>query len=176
MNAEPDVRVYPQGLESEFPNGPPTTVITDRGCRLVLRFGKGDRTGEGDLQELRLLPGDETLKPRVLRRFAPQAELYLAYSRAALRVMGPEGTPRSRREKLRSAADALREIAGPGRSLPPWFYEQIAEEYRALVAEGEPHPIKTLGENHHVTISAASHWVKEARRRGHLPERKKVTS
>jgi len=36
------------------------------------------------------------------------------------------------------------------------------------VSEGEAHPVKALGEIHHVTISAASRWVKEARRRGYV--------
>jgi hypothetical protein len=44
-------------------------------------------------------------------------------------------------------------------------------EYEALVADGEKHPVKTLAEKHNVTISAASHWLREARRRGLLPEK-----
>ena len=56
----------------------------------------------------------------------------------------------------------------PGRGLGPDFYRAIGEHYNALVAEGERHPVKTLGEIHHVTISAASRWLKEARRRGFL--------
>ena len=51
------------------------------------------------------------------------------------------------------------------------FYRTIATTYESLVAEGEPHPVKALSENNHVTISAASRWVNEARQRGYLPEK-----
>jgi hypothetical protein len=176
MNDEPDVHVYPHGLSDD---GPPTAVITHRGCRLVLRFADGDYLGEGDVQELCLLPDTEKLELRILRQFAPPAEFYLAYARAAMRVLKPVETAAKRREKwdrLRDSAEALRAIAGPGRGLPPKFYRGIAAEYEAYVEGGEPHPIKTLGEKHHVTISAASRWVKEARRLGFLPERKRVTA
>jgi hypothetical protein len=180
MNDEPEVRIRAQGLEDEFPDGPPTAVITYRGCRLILRFAEGDILGEGDVQELRLLPDTQTLELRVLRQFAPQAELYLAYARAAMRILEPKKTAEERREKwdrLRASAEALREISGPGRGLTDGFYRTIAEEHQALLDGGEPHPIKALGENHHVTISAASHWIKEARRRGHLPAaQRKVTA
>jgi hypothetical protein len=171
MDDEPQVRVRAQGLEEEFPEGPPTAVIAHRGCQLILRFADGGLLGEGDVQELRLLPDTETLKPRVLRQFAPQAEFYLAYARAAMRILKPEETAEKRRAKwvrFNGAAEALREIAGPGRGLPPKFFKAIAEEYRAFIDEGEPHPVKAIGEKHHVTISAASRWVKEAKRRGYL--------
>jgi hypothetical protein len=167
---EPQVKVWPRGLKDEFPDGPPTAVVTHRGCQLVLRFAPEDFRGEGQLQELRLLPGSKQLGPRHLRQFAPQAELYLAYARSAMRIFGPEGTVESRRENFRGAADALRQIGGPGRGLSDQFYRTIAKNYAALVAEGEPHPIKALKEIHHVTISAASRWVKEARRRGYITE------
>jgi hypothetical protein len=105
----------------------------------------------------------------VLREFAPDAELYLAYARAAMRIFRIEETEEGRRgkwENLAGAAGALREIAGPGRGLSDEFYRKIAMQYRALEDEGERYPIKALGERNHVTISAASRWVKEARRRG----------
>jgi hypothetical protein len=169
--SEPSARVFNKGLEGELPHGPPTVVISHRGCQLVLRFADGDHLGEGDVQELLLLPDTEKLEPRILRQFAPQAELYLAYARSAMRVLKPVKTAEKHQEKwdrLRDSAEALREIAGPGRGLTDEFYRAIAREHDALVEGGEPHPIKTLGENHHVTISAASRWVKEARRRGFM--------
>jgi hypothetical protein len=170
---EPNVKVFPHGLSHEFPNGPPTAVIAHRGCRLVLRFGEGDYAGEGQLQALELHPDAETLEPRVLRRFSPQAELYVAYARAAMRVFGPEGTPESRRDNLRGAAEALRQIGGPGRGLSDEFFRTIAKHYDAIVSEGEPHPVKALGEAHSVTIGAASRWIKEARRRGFITRRRR---
>jgi hypothetical protein len=168
MSVEPEVTVFPKGLKGEFPEGPPTAVLKHRGCELVLRFAPGDFAGEGNLQELRLLPGTEDLRPRVLRQFAPDAEQYLAFAQAAMRIFGPEGTPEEREQNFRDRADVLRRIAGPRRELSNGFYKVIASSYAALVAEGEPHPVKALGEKHHVTISAASRWLKEARRRGLL--------
>jgi hypothetical protein len=165
---EPQVKVFPRGIDDEFPHGPPTAVITDRGCRLLLRFAPGDFTGEGPVEELRVLPGAQPLEPRVLRRFAPQADVYVAYARAAMRVLKPDATSEENWERLRGAADALRAIGGPGRGHSDAFYRQIATQYDALVSEGEPHPIKTIGEINHATISASSRWVKEARRRGHI--------
>jgi hypothetical protein len=170
VREEPNATAYPLGLEDEFPSGPPTVVVTHRGCQLVLRFAPGDVAGEGQIQELRLLPGTETLTPRVLRGFAPQAELYLAVARSAMRVFGPEGTPETRRDDFRGAVQALREISGPGRGHPDEHYRVIARHYQALVAGGEPHPVKALGESHHVTISAASRWITEARRRGYISD------
>lgn len=152
----PDVWVYPAGREALTKEGPPEVVIKDRGCELVLVFP--DMTGEGNLQELRLRPDVEQLEPRVLRRFAPQAELYLALARAALRMQGDDD--------VRGAVEALRSIGRPGRGLPDPFYRTIAANYRALLSEGERHPVKAIAEIHHVTISAASRWLKEARRRG----------
>ena len=65
MNDEPVATAYPKGLQDEFPDGPPTTVVKHRGCRLVLRFAPGDFMGEGLVQELRLLPDTQKLEPRV---------------------------------------------------------------------------------------------------------------
>jgi hypothetical protein len=165
MSDEPQAKAFPKGLADEFPNGPPTVVVTHRGYELVLRFAEGDFYGEHDPQELRVLPGTKKLQPRVLRDFAPQSDVYLAYARAAMRILGPEGTPESRVKDYRGAAEALRQVGGPGRGLKPEFYRTIAENYEALVAGGEPHPVKALAEIHHVTISAASRWVSEAKRR-----------
>jgi len=171
MSDEPQAKAFPKGLEDEFPNGPPTVVVTHRGLEFVLQFAPGDFSGEGDLRELRLRPGTEELRPRALRGFAPEAEVYLAYARAAMRILGPEGTPESRMENFRRAAAALRQIAGPGRRLTDGFYRTIAANYDALVNEGEPHPIKALSEIHNVTIGAASRWVSEAKRRKLIRER-----
>jgi hypothetical protein len=169
--AEPKVTVYGHGVGDEFPDGPPTAVVSHQGIKLVLRFAPGDLAGEGALQELRVLPDTSQLEPRALRRFAPQAELYLSFARAAMRILGsPESEPW---ESFRAAAQPLREIAGPGRRLSDEFYRQIARTYEALTDEGEPHPVKALSEIHSVTISAASRWVSGARDRGFLPPKNK---
>jgi hypothetical protein len=170
MSSEPEARAFPKGLEDEFPDGPPTVVVAHRGCKLVLRFAPGDFGGEGELEELRLLPGTKELRLGALLQFVPHATEYLGYARAAMRILGPHGTPEERWENVRSSAQALREIAGPGRGLSDRFYREIAENYAALVDEGERHPVKALSEIHHVTISAASRWIKEAKRRGYIKE------
>ena len=84
-----------------------------------------------------------------------------------MRILKPENTPRNARRNGIASANPLRlfgQISGPGRGLTDEFFKTIAEEYQAFVDEGEPHPVKAIGENHHVTISAASRWIKEARR------------
>ena len=165
MSDEPQAKAFPKGLKDEFPDGPPTVVVTHLGCELILRFAPGDFNGEGQLQELRLLPGTKNLRPRVLADFVPRAERYLAYARATMRILGPEGTPETRMQQYRGAAKALREISGPGRGLSDQFYRLVADNYNELVAEGEPHPVKALSKIHNVTIGAASRWISEARRR-----------
>jgi hypothetical protein len=170
LRNEPEAKAYPNGLEDEFPNGPPTVVVAHLGFELVLRFAPGDFTGEGELRELRLLPQTEELRLGALLQFVPHAKEYLGHARAAMRILGPEGTPEERWENFRSSAQALREIAGPGRGLSDRFYREIAENYIALEGQGERHPVKAISKIHHVTISAASRWIKEARRRGYIEE------
>jgi hypothetical protein len=68
-------------------------------------------------------------------------------------------------------SQALRDLGSTRRGLSPDHYRQVADQYAWLLAEGEKHPVKALGEMHHVTISAASRWIKEARRRGLIDEK-----
>ncbi len=49
------------------------------------------------------------------------------------------------------------------------FYAGIGEQYKTITSEDAPQPVKTLAEQYYVTISAASRWIKEARRRGYVP-------
>jgi hypothetical protein len=162
---DPNVRVWPRGEDGE--EGRTKVSIKHRpgslfsGLELQLFFE--EYAGEAPLREVRVLPddGDEAaVELRVLRRLMPQADLYLALARAAIRWDY---------EDLEGAVKALREVGRPGRGLPDDFYRAIAESYASLVAEGEPHPVKALGEKHHGSISAASRWLKEARRRGFVP-------
>ena len=96
-------------------------------------------------------------------------ELYFAYARKAMRSMSSKhGTFEERQKAFEGAARALRQAGGPGRGYVDEFYETIGDQYRALVEEGHPHPVKAIGERNHVTISGASRWIKEARRRGFL--------
>lgn len=169
---QPQAQAFPLGLEDKLPDGLPAAVVTHRGCRLVLRFAPGDVLAEGPLQELCVRPDTAELTPRALREFAKHADTYVAYARAAVRILGPDGTAEERWNKLRGTTDALREIGGPGRGHDDEFYKQIAAQYLALVDGDEPHPVKTLGEMNHIQISGASRWITEARRRGFLPKKK----
>jgi hypothetical protein len=155
----PDIQVWPGGPDlDKFPDGDPEVGIKHRGCELRLRFAKSEPFGEGELLEVRVLPDEEpTLKPKALRQFAPDADQYLAAARAAMKF---------KVDDIQAGVEVLRGLGGPGRALTHDFYRGIAREYAALLAGGEKHPVKALGEKHHATISAASRWLKEARRRG----------
>lgn len=173
MAEKPKGNVYPHGLRDEFPNGPPTVVIRHWGCELVLRFAPEDFTGAGPPDEVWLRPDTKKLTPFQLRKFVPRVEQYLEYARANMNIFGPEGTPKERIERARRAAEDVRSLSGPGRGLPPGFFRDIAAEYEALLAEGQPYPVKAISLNHNVVISAASHWIKECRRRDLLPPKPK---
>lgn len=127
-----------------------------------------------------IYPDTDPLEPRVLRRFAPQAELYVAHAQSAMRLLGGEeskyGGVDERWEKYVQGTKPLLDVGKAGRGLSPAFYDTISEQYKLLVEQGEPHPIKTLAEAHSVTMSAASRWVKEARRIGKLPPKERRRS
>ena len=121
------VEAHRHGLPEELTRGGPkhegraSAVIEHQGFKLVFRFARGDITGQGDLQELWIRPGSEPLEPRVLRRFAPHAEMYLAHARAAMRSGGErpaagadfEAQVERQTKDLRDSAETLRSIAGP---------------------------------------------------------------
>jgi hypothetical protein len=174
MDNPPKVDVYCSADTAE-------AAIQHRGATLRIRFAGDDQAGRGLPVSFEICPGSEPLEPRVLRRFAPQAELYVAYARSALRTFGlarfaGEETSEERLEALADATQPLRQVGRAGRGLSPRFYETIADQYRLLVEEGERHPVKALGEMHGATISAASRWVKEARRRDLLPPKERRQS
>jgi hypothetical protein len=162
----PGIRVYghgslgpPPGLASLSPDGA-GVIIRERGCELVLHFDS-PKPGAA-LLELRIGPErGKQLEPAKARQLFPQIELYMAAARAAL-----SWNPDADADDFRAAADALREVGRPGRGLSDDFFRLIAQHHKALVSEGEKHPVKALSDIHHVTISAASRWVTEARRRG----------
>lgn len=167
----PTVRCFPLGLRAEAPHGPSTVEIEHDGFRFVLRFKQGDTWGDGPLQKLEIEPLETStsLEPRALRQFAKKTELYVGLARAAMKTMQTSGaTPEERRSRLLGAVQTLRSVGGPGRGLPDEHYRAIGDHYKALVDEGEPHPVKAISESHNVSISAASRWVTEARHRGYL--------
>lgn len=179
MDEEPQVVVHAHGLPGETTRGgprgekPATAVVSYRGMKVLLRFAPGDLFGEGDVQEIRICPDTEPLEPLVVRRIVPQAELLLAFARNAMRLLAPPDADgrfnvEERWATWQASLEALREVGRTRRGLSDRFYRTIADQYTTLVAEGSPSPVKTLGEIHHVTISAASRWLKEARSRGYV--------
>jgi hypothetical protein len=142
---------------------PPWSVtMTTQGCELevVLDGKRAADAAHGELLEVRIRPAADRLEPHVLRRLMPQAPLYLNLARAFMQ------SPDDAREALR----ALREVGATRRGLGDDFYRRIARDYTTLVGQGERHPVKALAELHHVVISTASRWVKEARRRSYIEE------
>jgi hypothetical protein len=96
----------------------------------------------------------EWIEPAVVRRVGRNYATYLEYARSILRFED---------EKTR---DALRNLGKAGRTkrgLSIDFISGIADDYRELVAGGEPHPVKTLAAMHQVEISTASRWISRAK-------------
>jgi hypothetical protein len=164
-NEAPNVKTHPAGLEHEFPNGPPTTVVEHRGLELVLRFGEGDYAGEGPVREIWIRPDTLPLETGALQ-LMPSAALYFRLARRHMALFGSnEGTEEERWVRFREALKPFRNVAGPGRALTDAFYRLLSEQYKGLVGFGYPHPVKTLADVHQVKISTASKWLKEAHRR-----------
>src|SRR5262245_51006389 len=105
MKSEPKITVHIGG------DGFPTRAveIEHRGAKLLVRFQEGDVAGEQLPLSFEIHPDVEPLEPRVLRRFAPQAELYTALARSALRMIpfsdpvGEFGSPEERQQALTEA-------------------------------------------------------------------------
>jgi hypothetical protein len=129
------------------------------GVMLHMRFPAWD--GKGEVLEVRLLPDASELDPTIMRYIGKQFPVLVEHARAS--IAGREGD-------ATSAIRALRAAGRTTRGLGEQHYRLVAVQYEALVANGEKAPIKALGEMNHVTISAASRWVKEARRRGYTTE------
>jgi hypothetical protein len=136
-----------------------SVTMKEHGCDLTLFFD--DLSGEGPVRELRLAPDTHELEPNVLRQFFPRSALYVKYARLAVTFKVDDAV---------TLARELREFGGPRVGLSADFYRMIAHHYNALVAEGEPHPVKAISGTHHVSVSGASRWIKEARRRGLIKE------
>jgi hypothetical protein len=109
-------------------------------------------------------PLEEPPRPldmRALQRVTENYSTYLELARRAL-VLDQDGM-----------AGAVELLRGPGKKparLTDDFYRLIATDYKARRDSGEAHLVKALAEAHHVTVSAASRWIKEARRRGYIEE------
>jgi hypothetical protein len=80
-----------------------------------------------------------------------------------------------RMDDARSLLRALRQAGATRRGLRGDFYRLIADQYKSLVANGERFPVTALADAQSppVTVSTASRWIKECRRRKLLPSKPK---
>jgi len=151
---------FTKGKKHVEVHDPRTSVaMVEGGAKLTLFFdAETAQTGEADLLELRIEPHDCS-DPLQLSWLVPKLPLYLSYARASLAW---------RHDDAQRALRALRTLGTSRRGLGDEFYRSIAQCYEAIVAEGEPHPVKALAALQHAHISTASRWVKGARERGFL--------
>jgi hypothetical protein len=143
-----------------------SVAIAEGGATLTLFFPpETGWAGDANPLEIRIEPreGADPFEPW---RLMPKLPLYLSYARASLA---------HRDQDIRSALQALRALGTSRRGLGDEFYRLVAQSYEAIVAEGEPYPVKALAEMQPVDVSTASRWIKEARRRGFLPAEKVPT-
>lgn len=109
-----------------------------------------------------VLSDGDGLDPRSFARLARNLPRYVAHARAIALWDNDRA----------EALETLRlEVGKSRRGLPDEHYEEIGREYERLVADGDPHPIKTIAERRPVDKSRASRWVKEARVRGYIGPR-----
>jgi hypothetical protein len=121
-------------------------------------FELGERFDfEPGTPSIQLAEEPEPLDPVALKRIANNYVSYLEFARHAI-VLEQEG--------MTGALRRLRPGRKPAR-LTDDFYRLIADDFRAR-REGTSAPLKELAGAHHVDVSTASRWVKEARRRGYL--------
>jgi hypothetical protein len=134
--------------------------MQEDGARLALFFdGETGLSGEAPLLEVRLTPDRAgEFQPW---RLLPTLSLRLDYARA--RLAHREGD-------VQAALRMLRRASKTRRGLNDDFLRIIARLHDALIAEGEPYPVKTLAATQGVDKSTASRWVSAARRRGLLRE------
>lgn len=125
------------------------------GGLLTLFFDPPIQTGA--LSEVRLDPGDQPW------RLMSRLPLYVQYARAVNAM---------KENDLAAALRALRSVGSGRRGHGDDFYRGIASMYDALVASGEPSPIKAIAESQPVSISAASKWVTRARELGLIEQKK----
>jgi hypothetical protein len=61
--------------------------------------------------------------------------------------------------------------ARPGRAgHPPEHYAAVANEYRTLCAKGVLNPTSTIARQRKRSRDTVAGWIREARKRGYLPE------
>lgn len=149
-------------LERDPKTGGVWATSTVNGMRLRMLFG--DWTGEGDVLKLRIAPLAKkgSLRPEMMRYVGKRYAVLVEHARASIAGRKGDST---------AAVRALRAAGRTARGLGDQHYQLVAEQYVTLVKNGERAPIKALAALNHVTISAASRWVKEARRRGYLTGR-----
>lgn len=136
-----------------------SVTLQEGGAALTLFFDPATAwTGTAPLLEVRLEPPSSG-QPFEPWHLLPRLPLYLQYARAKLAF---------ERDDAAAALRALRQVSSTRRGLSDDFLRLVAGLYEALVAEGEPYPVKALAESQPVDKSTASRWVSAARDRGFL--------
>ena len=146
----------------------PSVSIKDRGVEVVVLFDDESFKALGperaDVVEICIRPaGDGPLDAGALSSLMPRAGLYFRYARALSSLDFAT---------IKEKAKLLRDFGSTKRGLTDELLETIAGQYRDLEAGGQPHLVKTIAALHSVDISTASKWIKRARDRGYLPEKK----
>lgn len=102
---------------------------------------------------------DTQLDPAAFAGLARRLPYYVQYARAEIAWS---------QEDAEAAMEALRGMGTSPRGKPDSFYRALVAEFRQLVADDHPHPIKTLAERHSVHKSRPSRWLNEAEQKGFL--------
>ena len=102
---------------------------------------------------------DGDLAPAAFGRLARNLPAYVTYARAQIAWDHGDAD---------AAVEALRRAGTSPRGFPDSFYREVGDEYRRLVAAGDPHPVKSLTIKWPADKSRASRWKKEAERRGYI--------
>ena len=151
---------------------------TDVGA-LVIRFRPDLEPPVIEEIKLEVVPGEESLIPSELKRFA--WDRWISGAETIHRagqppLFQPAGEFRESMAAYQQAWSeyhaALQAAVGhPGsRGRDDEHYQRIAALYRNLAGEGERAPIRKLADDLGVKRNTVSGWIKEARKRGFLPK------
>lgn len=150
----------------------------------AVRLEYASRDGRRECVGLHIQPLSATCPPlttKVLRSLSlrdamlrDHAEEVQRARKALRRVTAPplgEHADDKQLEMLRSAATSSPPIRRRGRPpmYGPEFYRQVAEYYDRMLAAAATNPTQRVADEWKVERTTAAAWVREARRRNHLP-------
>jgi hypothetical protein len=158
----------------------PREGVRDEIATLTIRFDPDSDPPTIKELSLRPDPSYERIVPSDLKRFAWDQWIRAAetiHTTPQPSIFMPPGEDfRDRQSAYEQTwskyhASLQAAVGHPGsRGRDPRHYQQIAALYQNLVADGERAPIKRLAEDLGVKRNTVSGWIKQARKRGYLPE------